>query len=225
MGPQCSAQSSGSVSCGGDGAMTTPTAPGPTWAPIAAPSSLTKSSTRSGHLLAQLRGEPVGAVGRGEMVHRDRDRPVVGGLDGVLHQPVHRPGRGPHLLQRHDPPLAHVEHRLDRQSRAQQGGGGADPAAPAQVLEGVDDEERAGRRGGVPRDLGDGGASAPSAAARAAASTAKPMPMAVDRESTTVTRCSPTWEAASRAASVVLDSSDDRWMETSRSASAPRRRR
>ena len=46
------------------------------------------------------------------------------------------------------------------------------------------------------------------------------MPMAVERESTTVTRCSPTWEAASRAASVVLDSSDDRWMETSRSAPA-----
>jgi hypothetical protein len=65
-------------------------------------------------------------------------------------------------------------------------------------------------------------ASAPSAAARAAAITAKPMPMAVERESTTVTRCSPTCEAASRAASAVLDSSEDRWMETSRSAPVSR---
>ena len=81
------------------------------------------------NLLAQLRGEPVGAVGGSEMVHGDRDGTVVGGLDGVLHETVHRAGRGPHLLQRHDPPLAHVEHGLDRESRAQHGGGGADPAA------------------------------------------------------------------------------------------------
>ena len=46
-----------------------------------------------------------------------------------------------------------------------------------------------------------------------------------DRVSTTVTTCSPTCEAASRAASEVLDSSDDRWMETSRSAPSSSARR
>jgi hypothetical protein len=61
-------------------------------------------------------------------------------------------------------------------------------------------------------------ASAPAAAERAAASTAKPAPMAADRVSTTVTMCSPTWEAANRAASEVPESAEDRWMETSRSA-------
>jgi hypothetical protein len=68
-------------------------------------------------------------------------------------------------------------------------------------------------------------ASAPAAADRAAASTAKPAPMAADRESTTVTMCSPTCDAASRAASHVPDSSDERWMDTSRSAPSSRARR
>jgi hypothetical protein len=71
-------------------------------------------------------------------------------------------------------------------------------------------------------DLATAAASAPAAAERAAASTAKPLPIAADRESTTVTMCSPTCEAASRAASQVPDSSDERWTETSFSAPSSR---
>ena len=41
-----------------------------------------------------------------------------------------------------------------------------------------------------------------------------------ERESTTVTMCSPTCEAANRAASDVPESSAERWIETSRSAPA-----
>jgi hypothetical protein len=49
--------------------------------------------------------------------------------------------------------------------------------------------------------------------------------MAADRVSTTVTMCSPTCDAARRAASQVPESSEDRWMETTRSAPSSRARR
>ena len=66
-------------------------------------------------------------------------------------------GRRPDLLQRDDPAVLHVQHRLDGQGRPEHGGGRADPATPAKVLQGVDDEERPRRGGDLPGGCRDGG--------------------------------------------------------------------
>ena len=68
------ASPSSSGSCQ-NGATTTPTAPGPTWAPIAAPSSLTCSS-RSAATAPRICGELVGTVASGEVVDGDGHRPL-----------------------------------------------------------------------------------------------------------------------------------------------------
>ena len=61
---------------------------------------------------------------------------------------------GADLLAGGDPPVDDLEQRLDRQRRAEQGGGGADPAAAPEVLQGVDVEQR--RRAVGPRQRGAG---------------------------------------------------------------------
>src|SRR4051812_45375973 len=175
--------------------------------------------------LLHLRREPLRSLGGGKVVHRDGDGAVTGLLDGTLHQPVEGSSRRAHLLEGHHPAVEHVQHRLDREGRSQHGGRGTDPTAAPQVFEGVD-EKKIRVAPAVRRAISvTASASAPLDAALAAASTAKPRPIAVDRESTTVTRCSPTWDAAIRAASQVPESSAERWMDTTRWAPASRVRR
>ena len=71
------------------------------------------------------------------------DDPAVGAglvaLPGVVAQALERAGPGADPLDRGDL-LLQGEDRLDLQRRADPGAGAADPAAPAQVLEGVDRE-------------------------------------------------------------------------------------
>ena len=112
-----------------NGAMTTPTAPGPDVRPDRRAELADVQLAQGRQPLAQLRGQPLGPLRRGEVVHRDGDRAVAGGLDGPLDEPVQRAGRGPHLLQRHDPAVLHVQHGLDRERRAR-GAAAADPIRP-----------------------------------------------------------------------------------------------
>ena len=78
-------------------------------------------------------GDGLGLHGRAHVVDGDIAARRGGGDDrgqGELLQPGDRLGGGPHLLQRGDMALGEGEDRLDRQGRAEQGGGRADPAAP-----------------------------------------------------------------------------------------------
>ena len=149
------------------------------------------------------------------MVHRDGHRSVTGGLDGALHEPVERAGgvrtfsSGTTLPSRtwSTGLTASAEPRI---------AAAAPIRPPRRRCSRVSTTNRVRVAAAISRAVrATAAASAPAAADRAAASTAKPAPIAADRESTTVTMCSPTWEAASRAASQVPDSSEERWMETS----------
>ena len=73
-----------------------------------------------------------------------------GGLHGQLLQPGQRASRGPHPLQGGDPAVGDLQQRLHRQRAAEQRRRGADPAAAAQVLQGVDVEQRATTRRRAP---------------------------------------------------------------------------
>ena len=136
------------------GDTTMPTAPGPTWAPIAAPSSLTNSSVTAGSRSRSSAARRSARSGAARWCTATRHGPVPRCLGCALDQPGERAPEGAHLLQRQDLAVAHVEQRLDRQGRAEHRGRRSDPATTAQVLERVDDEERAGRGRRRPRDLG-----------------------------------------------------------------------
>jgi len=96
-----------------------------------------------------LRGDDLGAFQRVEVVDGQVDRTGSGGLGGQLNQPRQRFARRSHLLERHDLALDHLQQRLDRERGREQRGRRPDAPAPAQVLERVDVEQRAGLVDGV----------------------------------------------------------------------------
>ena len=102
---------------------------------------------------------------------------------------------------------------------------GADPPAPPQVLEGVDDEEGPTSRAAVRRAVSaTSAASAPAAAERAAASTAKPQPMAADRRVDDGHEVLADLRGGQPGGIRGADSSPDRWIDTTgrrRASSAP----
>ena len=102
-----------------------------------------------------------------------------------LLQPGQRRAGRADLLERGHPAVLDLQQRLDRQRAPEQRGRGADPAAAAQVLQGVDVEQR--RRRGGPARRGRGGllgACRPRRRTSAAASTAKPVATPTCRLST-----------------------------------------
>ena len=131
------------------GTTTIPSSPVPACAPITAPTSDTRSrATRGSRSRSRSASSSARSAGA-EVVHGQVGRPVPGGPHRQLDQPLRRPRRGAHLLQRHDPALRHVQQRLHRQRGADQRRGGADPAAAAQPVERVDAEEHAAAGGDV----------------------------------------------------------------------------
>ena len=122
--------------------------------------------------LAQPLGQLLGPLRGTEVVHRQVRRSVTGGPHRQLHQPLRGPRGRPHLLQRHDPPLRHVQQRLHRQRRADQRGRRADPAAAAQPVQGVHAEEHPAPGRDVRGCLLHAPRRRPGSAASAAASTA-----------------------------------------------------
>ena len=149
-----------------NGATTTPTAPGPTWAPIAAPSSLTCSSrSRAGARAARRRA-----------ARRARRRP--GGAPRRTPAPRPRPppraapagctrAAGAHLLQRDDPAVLDVQDGLHSEAEPRMAAA-APIRPPRRRYSRVSTTKKVGCLGGGPGDLGDLVASAPAAAARAA---------------------------------------------------------
>ena len=130
--------------------------PGPTWAPRTAPT--------SPHVdLAALEavGQPLGQRGRRAGLARSAlarwATPTSTGcspaaVDGQVLEPRQRP-RQPSGPSRASPtrPSAMLQQRLDRERAAEQRRRGADPATAAQVLQGVDVEQRRRRLGRAPR--------------------------------------------------------------------------
>lgn len=99
--------------------------------------------------LAQDRGDTLGSVRGGKMLHRDIDQSPSGALDGYFGQPGNRLAGRANPLESDDPSVDHVEQRLDRKSSAQQGRSGADPPPSTQEFQRVDIEQGDGRGGGV----------------------------------------------------------------------------
>ena len=88
-----------------------------------------------------------------------------------------------------DDTVAHLDDRLDRQQRADERLGGADPAAAAQVVEGVEcPEHRRRGRGIAAIAAAILSESAPASARRAASRTSSPSPIVTESESTTLDR-------------------------------------
>lgn len=132
---------------------------------------------------------------------------------GDLLQPGDRLRGRADLFQEIDPALGELEQRLDRERRAEQCLRGPDPAAPAQVVEGVHVEVGGGLFGPL-LGRGDRLVQAPAGlAASAAARAQKPSAMATMPVSTTRTGTGAS-AAASTAASYVPENSEDRCRET-----------
>ena len=130
--------------------------PGPTCAPSTAPSSAhptSRPSRLSASRMASSDCSCPAPIRTGQVRHGDVDRVRPGGLHGQLLQPRQGASRGPHPLQRRDPALGDLQQRLHGEGTADQRGGGADPAAAAEVLEGVHVEQGATPRGPFPRGL------------------------------------------------------------------------
>jgi hypothetical protein len=89
--------------------------------------------------LAAALGEPLGHVGRLDVLEEEHVGAAVVTLLQVVDHPLERPAGGAHALDRHDL-VVEREDRLDLQRRADPRAGGADPAAAAQELERVDHE-------------------------------------------------------------------------------------
>ena len=137
-----------------------------------------------------------------------------GPLGHDLLQAGDRLRRRPHLLQHLDAPAVQLQQRLHGERRAQQCLRGADPAAAAQIVQGVDVEVRGRARGPLlgrrrpPRPP-----CRPPPPPRAAASAQNPRAMATMPVSTTRTGTGASC-AASTAASYVPENSADRCRET-----------
>ena len=169
------------------GRSTVPITPGRDGAITAAAARRPPAPRTAGQQLPQLTASAAAALRPGQVVHGQTTGPppAAAHVSATVERSALR--RGPHLLQRHDAALDHLQQRFDRQRRRQQRGRRADPSAPPQVLERVD-VERVRVRSTTP-------VAAPCTAAarhasranRAAASTANPSPIAVARESTTRT--------------------------------------
>ena len=125
------------------GTTTMPSSPVPACAPITAPTSDTSSRATCGSRSRKRWASSSARSAAPRWCTARSAGPVPGGPDRELHHPLGRPRRRPHLLQRHDPPLRHVQQRLDRQRAAHQRRRRADAASPAQPVQGVDAEEHA----------------------------------------------------------------------------------
>ena len=205
-------------SSGAWGETTTASMPGPTWAPITAPTSFTTSRPTVARAVAGFRRAAPPAPGSPGARPRCR-RPR-------LRRPARRsPRAGPAPGSTSAPSRAGRSARrrsgagLDRERRPDQGSRRADPTAPAKVLQRVD-VEQPGRRAGLRicqlRSLGGRRASVQRCGGRCDGE-AGAIPSC--RESTTRTSMS-TARAASWADSTVPDTSLDRWIETMASAPA-----
>ena len=142
--------------------------------------------------LAQPPGEVVGAAtasrGGARRCRPAARRPPRRGRHGQLLEPGQRARRGAHLLQRADVPVDEPEDRLDRQGRPEERRRRPDPPTAPQVLERVDVEHhrrRLGARTRLCRNVFQ--RRHRCSASSAADSTAYPIAMPSERESTTVT--------------------------------------
>ena len=166
--------------------------PGPTCAPTTAPSSTTARRRRRPAARCAAARPAGGPVERVQVVHGDIDSPGAGRVDRP-HRKLLDPGDARGTTVRTFSigsmcPRCNDEDRLDRQRRPEQGRRRADPAAAAQVLQGVDVEQHRRRlapasaprrqRSSRPR---------PAGASSQADRTAKPIAMPSERESTTST--------------------------------------
>ena len=128
--------------------------PGPTWAPMTAPTWLTTRSRQVRDPLSQPRGEVVCLLGVDQVRHGDVDVLVPRRLDRELFEPAQCLGGSADLLERDDRAVLDLEQRLDRQRRTDQRGGRADATSSTEVLQGVDVEQRLRRRCPLPCCLG-----------------------------------------------------------------------
>ena len=128
---------------------TTPSRPGPTWAPTTAPTSETCDDASDG-MRARSRSSSAVALSCAARWCTARSTGCVPrALHGDVLEPGQRLGRRADLLQRRDAPVRHVQQRLDRQRRADEGRRRADAPAAAQVLERVDVEDHVGAGGAL----------------------------------------------------------------------------
>ena len=138
------------------GATQTATMPGPTWAPSTAPSSVHQTSRPPRLSASSSASRSASCSARSWLArwatHTSTWR-VTGRLEHQRLQTVQGLARGAHLLEVGDLAVGDLEQRLDRQCAAEDRGGRADPAAPAQVLQRVDVEQRRGARGPGPGGL------------------------------------------------------------------------
>ena len=132
------------------GTTTTPSKPGPTCAPITAPTSDTSRRRPAGSAPAAApRSRRPAPPPRGGARPGPTGRPPAR-LHRQLDQALRGTRRGAHLLQRHDPALRHVQQRLHPERGAQQRGRRTDPAAAAQPVERVHREEHPAARAPPP---------------------------------------------------------------------------
>ena len=136
------------------GATQAATMPGPTCAPSTAPSSPHQTSRPSRLAARRSPSRAVRSAARSGLARWETQTStsqVPGRLDDQILQPAQRPRRGAHPLEVRHPTVLDPQERLHGEGTAEQRGGRPDPAAPPEVLQGVDVEQRGRPLGPPPR--------------------------------------------------------------------------